>query len=93
MTVGKKIEKKKEQKKKKKEKEEPENLIEKRKNVGKKEENEGQYEHFISMNFELGTDTCFFLSCFFFVCVLKLYYWKSCWSLRHEEEWYISLGK
>ena len=65
--------------------------LKKEKNGGKtkKNENEGQYEHFLfSMTFEFGTDACF--CC---IVLLKLYYWKFCWSVRHEEERYISLGK
>ena len=77
------------EKKKKKEKRRTRKCGWKKKKKLKKKENGGQYEYFLfSMTFEFGTDACF--CC---IVLLKLYYWKFCWSVQHEEERYISLRK
>ena len=83
MTVGKNLKK----RKKKKEKEEPENGVEKRKKKKKKKENQLQYEHFyFQWLLSLGL-----MHVFCCIALLKLYDWKFCWLVRHEEERYISL--
>ena len=73
--------------KKKKKKEEPENVVEKRKKLKKKEKMKDNTNTFIFNDFWVW-DWCMFFFCIVF---FKLYYWKFCWSVQHEEERYISL--
>ena len=79
-------------KKKEKEKKEPENVVGKRKKKMKikQKKNEGQYGHilfFIQWLLSLGLTH---VSC---IILLKLYWWKYCCSVRHEEERHNSLRK
>ena len=77
--------------KKKKEKKEPENVVGKRKKNEKKTKNEGQYEHFLFLfQWLLSLGLTHVFCC---IILLKLYCWRFCYSVRHEEERLNSLRK